>query len=273
MKGPWSDLRERWQRYGRRLERKRDKIIADRFGSGRLGSIVRVETQQKVAALTFDDGPHPVYTPRLLETLAAHGATGTFFMLGERANRYPELVELVADAGHTIGNHSWDHRSFPNISGRARRNSIRSCQRVLGSRGSKLVRPPYGDQNLSSKLDTLLLGMETILWDIPADDWLSHSNEKLYRIVQDRLRPGSIVLFHDALYSAEKAIYAERTPTIEAVDELLASNPEYSFVSIPELIRAGKPVRQFRPQTSASEDLDRLIIFDERQPLISGQKG
>ena len=193
-------------------------------------------------------------------------------MLGERASRYPELVELVANAGHTIGNHSWDHQSFPNMSGRARRASIRSCQRVLGSRGSKLLRPPYGDQNLSAKLDALFLGMEMILWDIPADDWLSHSSETIYRFVQDQLCPGSILLFHDALYSAEKVSYADRTPTIEAVEELLRNNPEYAFVSVPELIRSGTPVRQFRPQSSDAETLNSLSIMDERQTPITAHR-
>ena len=69
-----------------------------------------------MVGLTFDDGPDPEYTPRLLEILHRHGARATFFMAGEAARQHPELVRQVAQAGHAIGNHGWDHPSFPFIS-------------------------------------------------------------------------------------------------------------------------------------------------------------
>ncbi|HKV11751.1 MAG TPA: polysaccharide deacetylase family protein, partial [Thermoanaerobaculia bacterium] len=80
-----------------------------------LGSLVRVATREPAIALTFDDGPHPEDTPRVLEVLERHGARGTFFMVGQSARRYPEVVARAAAAGHTVANHSWDHPSFRRI--------------------------------------------------------------------------------------------------------------------------------------------------------------
>src|SRR5262245_56809812 len=77
-----------------------------------LGSIVRVATHEPAIALTFDDGPHPEETPRVLEILERHGARGTFFMVGKSARRYPEVVARAAEGGHALANHSWDHPSF-----------------------------------------------------------------------------------------------------------------------------------------------------------------
>jgi len=107
-----------------------------------MGIITHVETQEEVAALTFDDGPHPEYTPRLLEILERLQARATFFMVGEAAQRHREIVRRVADAGHAIGNHSWDHPSFPQITGRERREQIRPCERAIAPYGERIFRPP-----------------------------------------------------------------------------------------------------------------------------------
>src|SRR6516225_1136210 len=77
------------------------------------GTVSHVLTPEPVAALTFDDGTHPQFTPRLLQILERHKAHATFFMVGELAQKHPELVRQVAQARHAIGNHSWDHPSFP----------------------------------------------------------------------------------------------------------------------------------------------------------------
>src|ERR1700751_666629 len=114
------------------------------------GTMTSVLTRDPVAALTFDDGPHPEYTPRLLAVLAQHQVRATFFMVGEVAQQHPALVRQVAQEGHTIGNHSWDHQSFRTLPGPARRRQIRSCARVLAPYGHALFRPPYGEYSLAS---------------------------------------------------------------------------------------------------------------------------
>ncbi len=260
----WRKLNNRPVIRKRKIVRKKIVRRLDRhFGGGRLGCLTRIETEQCVAALTFDDGPHPVNTPKILEILAANDAKATFFMLGVQAAKYPDLVEQVSKAGHAIGNHSWDHRSFPHQSGRQRRTSIRACQRALGEYASNLVRPPFGDQGLFCRLDTLLFGLDMILWDIPAEDWLDHSGEEIFEMVQSKLRPGSIVLMHDRLEVAEKASYAERDATLAALERLMTANPNYRFLTIPQLLQMGAPIRQFRPQAGNLANQQNLVCPDD----------
>src|SRR3990172_5069992 len=96
-----------------------------------LGTVTHVSTHASVVALTFDDGPHPEFTPRLLDILDKHQAQATFFMIGAAAQRYPDLVRRAAQAEHAIGNHSWDHPSFPLITGRERRAQMRACAQAI----------------------------------------------------------------------------------------------------------------------------------------------
>ena len=105
------------------------------------GTVSFVQTNERVAALTFDDGPHPDFTPRLLEILKRYDVRSTFFMVGEAAMKRPDLVRRVAEEGHTIGNHSWDHATFPLLSGRERRLQMRRCAKVLEPYGRRLFRP------------------------------------------------------------------------------------------------------------------------------------
>src|SRR5262245_23943546 len=83
-----------------------------------LGSLCYVSTDVPAAALTFDDGPHPVYTPRVLDILERHQARATFFVVGESAKKYPDLVRRIGEAGHALGGHSWDHSSFLRLTSR-----------------------------------------------------------------------------------------------------------------------------------------------------------
>lgn len=210
-----------------------------------MGTVTHVSTQEPVAALTFDDGPHPEFTPRLLEILQKHGARATFFMVGRSAERQPALVQQVVQAGHAIGNHSYDHPSFPLISSRERRIQVRSWQQVVGPAGQRLFRPPYGHQSPASRLDLLRLGYQVVTWNVVAQDWLDHDAGWLTDLLMRKVRPGSIVLLHDALFDAEVDRYWDRTATLEAVGLVLAHFADrLKFVTVPELFQYGR--RQYR---------------------------
>lgn len=127
-----------------------------------LGSLTSVVTKDPLVALTFDDGPHPEYTPRVMEILARHQARATFFMVGKAAQQYPDLVRKIGEAGHAMGGHSWDHISFRQLTGRERRRQMRACQQILAPHGQLLFRPPYGDQSVASRLDAFWLGYEVV---------------------------------------------------------------------------------------------------------------
>jgi peptidoglycan-N-acetylglucosamine deacetylase len=216
---------------------RRLKALAHPF----VGTITHVSTSIPVAALTFDDGPDPRFTPRLLEVLERHGATATFFMVGENARRYPQLVRQVAEAGHAIGNHSWDHPSFPSISGRERRRQVRACAAALPRQGLRLFRSPGGHQTPRSVLDVRLMGYEMVGWNVDPRDYRGRSAREIRDQVLEEIRPGSIILLHDALFDHPSG---DRQPTIEAVDMILSrARASYEFTTVPELLKLGDPRR------------------------------
>jgi peptidoglycan/xylan/chitin deacetylase (PgdA/CDA1 family) len=210
-----------------------------------MGTITHVETKEPIAALTFDDGPHRKFTPQLLKILERHGARGTFFMIGKVAHRQPDLVRRVAQDGHAIGNHSWDHPSFPLITRRERLQQIRDCAKALAPYGQKLFRPPYGHQNLASRLDVLRLGYQVVNWNIVAKDWLDYDPIWMAEHVISKIQPGSVINFHDALYTTVEERYADRGPMIKAVALILERlGGKFSFITVPELLKRGRAQRQ-----------------------------
>jgi len=229
------------------------KVIARRF----LGTIIRVDTKESVVALTFDDGPHPEYTPRLLNILDRHGARATFFMVGELAAKYPAIVKEVTQHGHSIGNHSWDHPSFPSLNSKQRRQQIRQCSTVLAEGEKRLFRPPFGHQNMASRIDAWAMGYDVIAWSILADDWLDHGPKVIFDKLSNRIKPGSIVLLHDSLFCAENGANLSRVSTLEAVDRLLTECADYDFVTVPELMNRGQPIRKLWERHGDPEWLNR----------------
>lgn len=225
-----------------------------------IGTITHVTTREPLVALTFDDGPHVEYTPRLLDILEGHHARATFFMTGEAAEAHPALVKRVAQGGHAIGNHSWDHPSFPLISSRERREQIRGCASALAPYGVRLFRPPYGEQNIASQFDTLLLGYQTIMFNIATDDWCGGDAVSIADQIERQIRPGSIVILHDRLFDALKEAYFNREPVLEAVRILLDRlDDRFQFVTIPELLRRGRPQKEIWCKEANLQLLDKLI--------------
>jgi peptidoglycan/xylan/chitin deacetylase (PgdA/CDA1 family) len=209
-----------------------------------LGTTIRVSTAEPAIALTFDDGPHPVDTPPLLDLLARHGAKATFFVVGKSARRHSELIERMAGAGHALGNHTWDHLSLPSLKGRFRRRQLAWTEEILGRHSSGLFRPPYGEQSPGSRLDALRLGLRPVCWDVIAEDWRDDPSEVMLQRIYRRLRRGSIVLFHDTLYTTVEERYRDRGPTLATVERLLQElGDRYRFVTVPELLKLGRPVR------------------------------
>ena len=224
-----------------------------------LGTITNVATSHPVIALTFDDGPHPLFTPKLLKVLMRHHAQATFFMLGEYAKKYPKIVESVARDGHAIGNHSWDHPSFPLISSRERRRQIKSCEHVLIPQRLRIFRPPFGHQNMNTRLDLFLLGYQGIGWDIDANDWLDHDARFMADQIEKQMKPGSIILFHDALFTVIEERYENREQTIDAIDMLLGDIGDlFRFITVPELLQHGQPHRVILDSQGESDFLKRL---------------
>jgi peptidoglycan-N-acetylglucosamine deacetylase len=226
-------------------------------------AVTRVLTEDPVVALSFDDGPDPVYTPRLLDILAAYRARATFFMLGARAHRHPELVARVAAEGHAIGNHSWDHPSFPLISQEERCEQIQACARAISPYGAQLFRPPYGNQDRASWLDVDRMGYRVVTWKIDAGDWGERDGASIADTVTAQLQPGAVVLLHDGLFDAPDTRFFPRDATMSAVQLLLDRlDGGMRFVTIPQLLQYGTPHCKKWNYTEDKAELNRLIRQD-----------
>jgi peptidoglycan-N-acetylglucosamine deacetylase len=221
-----------------RIARRAFRIASRRL----LGTITHVRTSEPVAALTFDDGPDPQSTPVLLDVLARHGARATFFLLGKHARRYPDIVARIAQAGHAVANHTFDHPCLPSLARRERLAQIKGCEAAIRPHGSKLFRPPRGLQSVASRLDALMLGYRVITWNVVLYDWERHPPEWFASRLEAETRPGSIVLLHDLLYEADDPAAADRRPVFAGLDMFLTrAGTRLSFVTVPDLLTRGRP--------------------------------
>lgn len=211
-----------------------------------LGTITRVETTDRVLALTFDDGPHPEYTPRLLDILDRYHAKATFFCVGRFAANHPELIGRIAEAGHVIGIHTWDHPCLPVLGYGEQDLQIRRCAESLNCWGSRLFRPPYGALNFTTGLALLRHGYQSVGWTLASCDWQLQRSEEILGQVSPHIQSGMLLLFHDRIaISSLSATYFNREPTLEAVNCLLARlSGTYRFVTVPELLGSGHVVRE-----------------------------
>lgn len=162
----------------------------------------RVETSDAPTIyFTFDDGPIPQLTPWLLEQLEQFDAKATFFCVGNNVRRYPELVDQVLDAGHTIGNHTMHHLDGWKSDNVPYFHDVRHCAVQVKS---SLFRPPYGRLK-PSQAQFLQRHYEVVMWDVLSGDFDPELNaEDCYQNVVNNARPGSIVVFHDSLKAEDK---------------------------------------------------------------------
>ena len=222
----------------------------------------RSRTDERLMALTFDDGPDPEHTPRLLEVLARHGAKATFFMVGARAARHPELVARVAAEGHEIGNHGWDHPSLPSLPSAAVAEQIERTRAVLAPHGQALMRPPYGHQDLRTHRIARRLGYRPVFWSVTGEDWRGHDAATIAGHVLERAAPGAIVLLHDSLFAWEEAAFRDRSACFAAVETLLERLPDYRFVTVSELLRRGAARQRYWVQLPDRADMARLRMAE-----------
>lgn len=186
-----------------------------------------MQEEKKKVALTFDDGPHPVYTPEMLDLLKEKNIKATFFLLGEQVEKYPDIVKRMNDEGHLIGNHSYKHEQLSKLS------SVQACSQVnrtneliyaITGKYPEYLRPPFGDWK--DRLDCEV-NMIEVLWDVDTLDWSSQNKDKVVSKVMKNVEEGDIILMHDSYESTVKA-------TAEIIDRLQKDG--YEFVTVDELI-------------------------------------
>ncbi|MCR2806164.1 polysaccharide deacetylase family protein [Paenibacillus sp. SCIV0701] len=192
---------------------------------------------QKKVALTFDDAPDPRYTPAILDVLAQYEVCATFFVVGDRAAKHPDLVARMMREGHIIGNHSFNHAVFSTLSMYQFEQQIWKTdgiiQKIIGV-SPTLIRPPYGDLLSKQVSWGKENGFTIVNWDVDSEDWKKNpSSARVLANIKRTLQPGSIVLQHAGGGEGQ-----DLSGTIQALPlliEQLQSNG-YDLVTLPELL-------------------------------------
>lgn len=218
-------------------------VVGHVFPLSPAAAVRSVPVRQKVVALTFDDGPHPVYTRQLIDILHKYRVKATFFMVGAAMRKYPETVREVLAKGHAIGNHTFSHP--PNLaacSGRRMRWEITACRaailRLTGqkARGTDAIfRPPRGLHNQKVLDIARKEGYQTILWTVCGNNRLAPNPPLIARRVTARIAPGGIILLHDGSFDS-------RWKDVEATQLIVATllKKGYRFVTVPQLLAMKK---------------------------------
>ncbi|MDF2439727.1 MAG: peptidoglycan-N-acetylglucosamine deacetylase [Abditibacteriota bacterium] len=198
------------------------------WAQGRVLNDVPVKPGDKVFALTFDDGPWPVYTRQILRILKEHDVRATFFMVGSVVRAYPKIAREVKAAGHAIGSHSWSHASRP-------RNAVAEIQRTnlalreIGVRNT-MFRPPYGLLKNGMARQALKEKQAVFIWSADSNDWRKPGARRIANSVLNQATPGGIALLHDG--------GGAREGTVAALPRILSKLKErgYRLVTLPELL-------------------------------------
>ena len=190
-------------------------------------------------ALTYDDGPNDPYTWRMMEVLEHHGVKATFFLLGRFVQERPDMARALVAAGHSIGNHTWDH---PNLvfasSVEVRRQLQQTRQAILDATGldTRLFRPPFGSRRPASLRAAQSVGFQPVMWTVTCYDWKAKSAGQIVAHAERQIRGGDVILLHDGEYHR---IGGDRSRSVEATDRILSryKSEGYEFVTIPQMMK------------------------------------
>ncbi|CUH80434.1 polysaccharide deacetylase family protein [Tropicibacter naphthalenivorans] len=173
-------------------------------------TVMAVRTVSPVVAMTFDDGPHPSLTPKLLDMLKARGLRATFYLIGNRVVTWPDIVRRIADEGHEIGNHSWSHPNLAKYSDQGVLDQIdRTSDAIFKITGRPPVtfRPPYGSFTRRQRMMLYTnRNLPTILWSVDPQDWRRPGASVVSQRILKGSRPGAIILSHDIQSGTVKAM-------------------------------------------------------------------
>jgi len=214
-----------------------------------LGSIREVRTPESIFALSFDDGPDPVWTPPLLDLLDEHAAKATFFLLSDRVERNRRIVQEIVTRGHEIALHGDDHTRLTTLS------TLEVSRRITRAKGVvediagvsvRWFRPPFGAQSVPIYLALRRAGLQVVVWGPVAEDWIDGTPAEVASRAIPDLRPGCILLLHDGLAVPP----GEIPPTFDRVAAFrLILEAAVGPTSVGDLVTRGRTMRTawFRP--------------------------
>jgi peptidoglycan/xylan/chitin deacetylase (PgdA/CDA1 family) len=209
----------------------------------RRGTIYRVKTNKKCVALTFDDGPSPIWTPRILDELKRENIKATFFMIGHHVQKYPDIARRVAQEGHTIGNHGYAHSVVFYYTPAELEEEIKYTEYVIESvtgQKTKYYRPPKAWLRPQIKEKVRSMGYETVLWSLNSKDWVSFNHKAMVHYISRNVKNGDILLFHDS-GNISTTEGGSRVQTVKSISLLARTLREkgFEFVSMEDLIYGG----------------------------------
>ncbi|MEM1290411.1 MAG: polysaccharide deacetylase family protein [Cyanobacteria bacterium P01_H01_bin.162] len=205
----------------------------------------KVQTPEKVVALTFDDGPDPRYSAAIGEILQDAGAKGTFFVMGRHVEQHPEVVQTLMAQGHEIGNHTWSHPSLRMMSPAAIREELDSTDRLLRDLNYTApipFRSPYGHSLFVLPHILKQQQRANVLWTVQMNDWKPEEPDVMMELLAPKFANGAIILMHDGDGESEGA---DRSNTVILVQQILDKYQAegYRFVTVSELLEVGQPIR------------------------------
>ena len=215
-------------------------IFFDQAVIVRKGTIYHINTLDKAVALTFDDGPSPVWTPKILDELKKAGEKATFFMIGEHVEKYPDVARRVAEEGHEIGNHTIDHHVLVYYKMDELEKEIKDNEKIIKTitgQTTRYFRPPKACLTAKEKKKIREMGYKTVLWTLNSKDWVTFDDKYIIRYILNHIKPGDIILFHDSggVFTAEGGNRNETVKTIAQLTQKLKEKG-YSFVTITDLL-------------------------------------
>ena len=188
-------------------------------------------TDHRAVHITFDDGPHPTATPKVLDILNARNIHATFFLVGEHVQRYPEIASEIVRSGHTVGNHSQTHRSLIFKTLGFQQQEIQSANEammeVLNLR-PKFIRPPYGYFDTRTLRVARAESQKLVMWDVDAHDFSATQPDSIPAAVSKQAKHGSIILLHDN----ERTASTIRVYLAPLLDRLSDCGHEFSALTI-----------------------------------------
>jgi len=195
-----------------------------------------VNTSRRVVALTFDDGPHPELTPKLLDILRQNGVRATFYVIGRNVEAYPDIARRIVVEGHEIANHSWSHPRLTALGAARLKSELTDTtdviQRITGRRPTNM-RPPYGAINDSVRQSILRdHGLDVIMWSVDPLDWKRPGAEVVRRRLVEGATPGGILLAHDIHPGTIQAMPG-------TISDLKAKG--YGFATVSQLLALQEP--------------------------------
>ena len=215
-------------------------VFFDQAVLTRSGTVYRIQTKKKKVALTFDDGPSPIWTPKILDELKKVNVKATFFMIGHHVKKYPETARRVAQEGHTIGNHGYAHTVILYYTPAEIEEEIKYTELVIKEitgYTTQYFRPPKAWMPGIIKEKIKSMGYKIVLWSLNSKDWVSFNHKFIVHYLIRNMQSGDIILFHDSgdVFKTEGGNRLQTVLTIVPLVNRLRENG-FELVTIEEML-------------------------------------